>query len=80
VTCPDCDYCIEIGSPRHPVSLKDHLRQQGFFVNLKPWAELDQDTRDILDAAHETVKEIATWPSWKLGRCNCPAYPTAPVE
>ncbi len=70
--CAECDYDVELGSPRYHTSLRDHLREQGFFVRLRPWSELDPETKAIFESAQLAAEEVAKWPSWKLGRCNCP--------
>jgi len=65
VTCPDCDYPIEIGSPRSNERPEPRIK-------FKPWDDLDEDSRKVWRSAERAAAAVAGWPSWKLGRCNCP--------
>jgi hypothetical protein len=70
IICQDCEYEVTPSSPRYAGPRFDV--ETFLLVKFKPWNELDEDTRLVLDSAHQTALEVAKWPSWKLGRCNCP--------
>lgn len=66
VKCQDCGYPILYGSPRY------RGPRPPDFVKVKLKSDLDDETLKVLESARRAAAEIAKWPSWKLGCCNCP--------
>ncbi|MGN6108965.1 MAG: hypothetical protein ACTHU0_27915 [Kofleriaceae bacterium] len=65
--CIDCKYPIAFDSPRYSGPPRERTG-----LKFKPRPDLDDETVRILDSIDAAAREVSTWPSWKVGRCNCP--------
>lgn len=66
VICVDCKCEVTSLSPRWTGPRPRPL------LRLRPDHKLDAETLAVLDSARRAAREVAGWPSWKAGRCNCP--------